>query len=65
MTIETWWMNASPEQRLYVLKDCDWRTLDGRPNRTARSASRKPWAALSPAMTNILTRKAAEGTVGL
>lgn len=63
--IQTFWLNADYDQRLAVLRDCDWRTQRGTPSRTAKVAARKVWEDLSPAMQNVLTRKAREGVLGI
>ncbi len=65
MNIETYWLNATSEQRLWVLRNCDFRTNRGTPSRTAISANYKAWDNLSPAIQNVLTRKAREGVLGV
>ena len=63
MNIETVWLNITNQQRLWILREAGWRTNRGQPMRLAISASRKPWDSLSPAMQNVLTRRAAEGQI--
>ena len=65
MDIATYWMNARPESRIWILHQCGWRTNDGRPDRTARRACKQAWCDLSHAMQAVLLRKAREGGIAL
>ena len=57
MNIETAWMNLDKEHKLYILKDC------GTPTQLALNAAKLQWNELSPAMRNVLTRKAIAGQI--
>ncbi len=65
MDIAQWWINATPEQRTHVLRDCGWRTARGVATRQARLWSYIEWDSLSSAARNVLTRKAQAGELGL
>ena len=61
--METWWLNATPESRLFVLSACGWRTNAGPATRQAKKWSYLPFTALSETVQGILIRKFATGTL--
>ena len=65
MNIETAWINLDKEHKLYILKDCGWRTNAGTPTRLALNAAKLQWNELSVAMRNVLARKAIAGQIFL
>lgn len=59
MNIETYWLNATTDQRMWVLIDCNY------PRPLAPRAAKWSWETLPPTLQDILTRKAREGVLGL
>ncbi len=63
MNIETYWLNATPEQRRWVLRDAGWRTQNGKADRTACMMCRRIWEKLTPTVRNVLISRARAGMI--